>query len=47
MRWTSVTETTGLIPLPAGCVFEQLDRHQIADLMARVNPPVSRLLEPR
>ena len=36
MRWTSVTETTELIPLPSGYVFEQLDRHQIADLIARV-----------
>lgn len=36
MRWTTVTETTELIPLPPGYVFEQLDRHQIADLTVKV-----------
>ncbi len=36
MKWTSIPETSDLIPLPAGYRFEQLGRNEIPELVEKV-----------
>lgn len=36
MRWTSIAETSELIPLPAGYAFRQLRREDVPELAAKV-----------
>lgn len=36
MRWSTIAETTELIPLPPGYAFEQLSRAQVPELAARI-----------